>query len=305
MSKLPLVSNLLFGLSAVASLAFSNPPAEPLPLVPGAKVVMLWPPGSPTLKHLDQPEVFTFTPGQPDRVQHIVDINNPSVELHLAPAGKANGTGIILAAGGGNKTLNVGTEGTNIATWLNSIGVSAFILRYRLQPYDSAVDALADTQRSVRTVRLHAAEWGVDPKRIGVMGFSAGGEQAARIALNFDAGNPGANDPVSRQSDRPDFVVLVYAGWRELDLSHVPSDAPPAFLTSAGVDDAFHAKETVDFYNAYFNAKPPIPVELHIYGHGGHANGIKPRGGIPFGTWQYRFVDWATDLGLLKKSDGT
>src|SRR5579863_6323441 len=186
-----------FLLASIAALAQSPAgPAKPLPIVPGATVVTLWPPDSTTLKHLDEPEVFNWTKGQPDRVQSIVSINNPSIELHLAPAGKATGAGIIVAAGGGNKTLNVGTEGTDIAAWLNGIGISAFILRYRLQPYDSAVDALADTQRSVRTVRAHAREWGVDPNKIGVMGFSAGGEQAARIALNFDGGNPAATEEV-------------------------------------------------------------------------------------------------------------
>lgn len=280
--------------------ATPGPARIPRPLVPGAKVVTLWPADSPALKRVDQEEVLTPTPGQPERIQKVVNINNPSIELHLAPSANATGTGIIVAAGGGNKTLNVGTEGIDIATWLNGVGISAFILRYRLEPYDSATDALADTQRSVRMVRAHAKEWNVDPEKIGIMGFSAGGEQAARAALNFDSGNSGAADAVDRQSDRPSFVVLVYAGWKQLDLTHVPRNAPPAFLTSAGIDDAFHARETVDFYNAYFNAKPPIPVELHIYGHGGHANGIKPRGGIPFGTWHYRFLEWLSDLGMTK-----
>jgi endo-1,4-beta-xylanase len=99
-------------------------------------------------------------------------------------------------------------------------------------------------------------------------------------------------------SCRPDFVVLVYPGWRRMDLSSVPKDAPPVFLTTAGVDDASHARATVDFYNAWINAK--VPVEMHIYGHGGHGNGIKPRGGIPFGAWPTRFVEWVTDLGMMK-----
>jgi hypothetical protein len=96
--------------------------------------------------------------------------------------------------------------------------------------------------------------------------------------------------------------LRVYAGWGRFDLSKVPANTPPAFLTSAGVDDASHAKQTVDFYNALFDAK--IPVELHIYGRGGYANGIKPRDGIPFGTWHLRFVEWAADLGLLKPLEG-
>lgn len=239
--------------AVAATGAQSGSPPAPRPLVAGATVITLWPVGSPSLKPTDATERFTMTAGQPDRVQKVVDIHNPSIELHLAPASRANGTAIILAAGGGNTELNVGTEGTDVATWLNGLGISAFILRYRLQPYDSATDALADTSRSVRLVRARAKEWHVDPNRIGIMGFSAGGEQAARAALTFDAGTATAADPIDRQSSRPDFVALVYAGWARLDLSRVPKNAPPAFLTSAGIDDAVHARQTVDFYNAWFN----------------------------------------------------
>jgi acetyl esterase/lipase len=264
--------------------AFAQTPCEqPLPLEPGAKVVPLWPAGSPMLHNCNEREVVTPTKDDPSRIQKVVNIHNPSIELHLAS--KPNGLAMILAAGGGNTELNVGTEGTDVAKWLNGLGISAFILRYRLRPYNSATDALADTAQSIRMVRAHAKEWGVDPARIGIMGFSAGGEQAARLVLNFDA------------DSRPDVAVLVYAGWGKLDMSQVPKNAPPTFLTSAGIDDAFHARETVEFYTALFNVG--IPVELHIYGHGGHANGIRPRNGIPFGTWHYRFVDWITDLGLM------
>ena len=303
-SSIALFSTLLVGSRMVMPLAAEEsaapkPSQPPLPLVPGAEVVALWPTGSPTLKGFDEKEVFTRAKNQPTRVQSVANVHNPSIELHLAPVDKANGTAIIVAPGGGNKNLGVGTEGVDIAAWLNHLGTSAFILRYRLQPYSSSVDALADTQRSIRLIRAHAKEWGIDPNKIGIMGFSAGGEQAARAALHFDGGNAAAVDPVEQQSDRPDFAVLIYAGWRELDLSQVPTNAPSVFLTSAGVDDAFHARQTVDFYNAFFNAK--IPVELHVYGHGGHAGGLSPSNGIPFGTWQDRFVDWITDLKLMKQ----
>lgn len=146
-------------------------------------------------------------------------------------------------------------------------------------------------------VRAHAKEWGVDPKRVGIMGFSAGGEQAAWVTLRFDSGNAQASDPIERESCRPDFSVLVYAGWLRMDISDVPKNAPPTFLTSAGIDDAFHARQTVEFYNALFSAN--IPVELHIYRHGGHGGGIGPRRGNPMGKWPVRFVEWATDLGLM------
>lgn len=260
-------------------------------------VVPLWPAGHPSLQHEDEKEVVTVAAGQPDRVQKVSNVHQPSIEVHLPPAAKAKGLGIILAPGGANKELVVGTEGTDVAAWLNDLGVAAFILRYRLQPYRSDVEALMDTQRAFRVIRSRASEWGVDPSRVGIIGFSAGGEQAARVALHFDRGQATAADAVERHSCRPDFVVLVYPGWKQLGLSAVPKDAPPAFLTSAGIDDAFHARQTVEFHSALFEAG--IPVELHIYGHGGHGNGIKPRGGIPFGAWPQRLLEWMADLGLM------
>src|SRR5205814_1011020 len=157
---------------------------------------------------------------------------------YLAPPEKANGVSIILAAGGANRTEGVGGEGVDVANWLNSLGISAFIHRYRLSPegYGSATDALLDTQRAVRVIRAHAKEWNIDPNKIGHMGFSAGGEQSARLALNYDLGKPDAADPIDRMSCRPDFVVLVYAGWivNSFDMSKVPADVPPAFLVCAG-----------------------------------------------------------------------
>jgi endo-1,4-beta-xylanase len=286
--------------TAAAGLLASDPP-EPDPILPGAKVVRLWPKGSPMLKELpgwDKPEVVYKSKGAEPKVLHIDNIHNPSIEVHLAPADKANGMAVVIAAGGGNKTLWVGPEGVDVAAWLNGLGVHAFVERYRLQPYDSTVDAVADTQRSIRMVRAHAAEWGVDPRRVGIMGFSAGGEQAAWVTLKYDAGNPKAEDPVDRESCRPDFSVLIYPGWKRMDLDVIPKDAPPTFITCAGVDDAFHAKQSVEFYMALFTAK--IPVESHLYGHGGHGGSIGPRNGIPFGTWPTRFVEWAKDLKLFE-----
>ena len=275
-------------------------PPEPKPIVEGAKVVTLWPKGSPMLKELadwDKPEVVYLSKDTPPRVTHIDNIHNPSIEPHLAPADKANGMAVIVAAGGGNKTLWVGPEGVDVANWLNGLGVHAFVLRYRLQPYDSTVDAVADTQRSIRLIRAHAAEWGVDPKRVGIMGFSAGGEQAAWVTLKYDGGNAKSEDPVERESCRPDFSVLIYPGWKRMDYAPVPKDTPPTFITCAGVDDAFHAKQSVEFYMALFTAK--IPVESHLYGRGGHGGSIGARNGMPFGTWTARFVDWAKDLKLM------
>ena len=172
---------------------------EPKPLTAGHKVVTLFPPGHPALKAgpgSDREE--EFKEGGDGRVQAVTNIHNPSIELYLAPPDKANGTSVILSPGGGNNTCNVGGEGVDAARWLNGLGVSCFVHRYRLKPYGSATDALADTQRAVRVVRANAKEWNIDPNKIGHMGFSAGGEQTARLALTFDAGKPDVGRP-----DRP------------------------------------------------------------------------------------------------------
>lgn len=308
--KLPLTLALLLTLSPLARGDEPLKLLPPKPLTPGHEVVTLFPPGHPALHAApgsDKDE--DFKPGKDaegkPRVSAVTNIHNPSIELYLAPKEIANGAAVILSPGGGNNTCNVGGEGIDVAAWFNSLGVSCFVHRYRLKPYGSATDALADTQRAVRMIRARAKEWGVDPNRIGHMGFSAGGEQTARLELTFDDGNPKAADPIERVSSRPDFCVLVYPGWKPdtLDMSKVPANLPPTFLVCAGTGDVFHAKQTVEFYNALFDVgqkmKPhPLNLEMHIYGNGGHGGSITARKGIPFGTWHYRLVEWGADLKL-------
>jgi endo-1,4-beta-xylanase len=200
--------------------------------------------------------------------------------------------------------VSVFVTGTDIAQWLNELGIAAFILKYRLAQtpnynYTVEGEALQDTQRAIRIVRARASEWHVKPNRIGILGFSAGGALAALVDIRFDGGKSSAADPIEQQSCRPDFAGLVYPGWRPMDIT-APKDAAPAFLTSAGLDDASHAKASVDFYNSLIAAK--VPAELHIYAHGGHGGSIKPRNDIPFGTWHIRFQEWLADLGMLKSS---
>ncbi|MEO6726296.1 MAG: alpha/beta hydrolase fold domain-containing protein [Blastocatellia bacterium] len=273
--------------------------AEPAP-----QVIYLWPAGHPTLQGAGEKEITNPPDPQPGQVvRQFKNIHNPSIEVFPAPPGKANSTALIIAAGGGHRELNTGTEGYDLNEWLHSLGVTVFILKYRLAQtpnykYTVEGEALQDTQRAIRIIRARAKEWNINPTRIGLLGFSAGGALAALADIRFDRGKAGAPDPIEQQSCRPDFVGLVYAGWGRMDIT-APADAAPAFLTSAGVDDASHARQTVEFFNSLFNVK--VPAELHIYGHGGHANGIKPRGGIPFGTWHIRFQEWLADLGMLKK----
>ena len=267
-------------------------------------VVPLWPAGSPTLQGATEREVdepVNLKPGQPPNLVH--NVHNPTMEVFLAPADRRTGTAVLVAPGGGHRILVWNSEGIKIANWLNSIGVSAFVLKYRLAQtpgyhYTVEGEALQDTQRALRIMRGRAAEWQIDTGRVGVLGFSAGGALAALADIRFDRGKPGAADPIERQSCRPDFVGLVYAGWAPMDIT-APRDAAPAFLTSAGSDDEFHARETVEFFTSL--DKAGIPTELHIYGHGGHGGAISPRNGIPFGTWHVRFQEWMADLGLLTK----
>lgn len=268
------------------------------------EVVLLWPAGSPTLQGKDEKEATTPPDAEPgERINSIRNVHNPSIEIWLPPAGTSVGTGIIVAPGGGHRQLVWGSEGTDIAKWLNEQGVAAFILKYRLEQtpnfkYTVEGEALQDTQRAIRIVRSRAKDWGVQPDRIGILGFSAGGALAALVDIRFDRGKADAADPIEKQSCRPDFAGLVYPGWRPTDLT-APKDAAPAFLTSAGLDDASHAKASVDFYNSLIKAG--VQCELHIYAHGGHGGAIKDRNGIPFGTWHLRFKDWLADLGMMKQ----
>jgi len=287
---------LLLFLLLAANVSFA---ADPIP-----QVIYLWPSGHPTLQGASEKEITNPPNPQPGQVvRQFKNIHNPSIEVFLPPKEKATGTALIVAAGGGHRELNTGTEGYDLREWLHGLGVTVIILKYRLAQtpnykYTVEGEALQDTQRAVRIVRNRAREWGINPNRVGILGFSAGGALAALADIRFDRGKPNATDLIERESCRPDFVGLVYAGWSPMDIT-APKDAATAFLTSAGLDDAFHARQTVEFYNSLFNAG--VPVELHIYGHGGHAGGIKPRDGIPFGTWHLRFQEWLADLGMLKK----
>jgi endo-1,4-beta-xylanase len=307
MKRFAPVAAVLFACSLLASAAEPVKLLDPKPITAEHTVIPLFPPGHPALKALDgadKDEIFTV---QNNRVAKVNNIHVPTLELYAAE--KPNGMSVILSPGGGNKDLWVGPEGVDVANWLNTLGVTCFVHRYRLQPYGSASDALAETQRAVRLVRAHAKEYNIDPNKIGHMGFSAGGEQTARLALTYDAGKSDAADPIDRVSSRPDWLVLVYPGWKPgtMDVTNVPKDVPPTFLVCAGTGDVFHAKQTVEFYNALFEIgrtqKPkPLNIEMHIYGTGGHGGSITPRKGIPFGTWPQRFVEWSADLNLLPAS---
>jgi acetyl esterase/lipase len=282
----------------------------PQPILQGGQILILFPPDSPYLHkdRLAEPEQVNMTNGVPGRVQSIVNIHNPSIEFHPVDRGSNTGAVVILAAGGAHNTLNVGTEGADFVPFFYNYGVNTVILRNRLRTggYNPQTDEVYDAQQAIRMVRAHAKEWNLDPNKIGIMGFSAGAELAAPSALafeEFDKSNGSAGDPLAGVSSRPDFVALVYPGPTPFNRDQnttIPKNAPPAFITCAGTDDAVHANWADQYFAAMLKARIPN-VEMHIYGNGVHAGGLKDRDGIPFGTWQYRFIEWFRDLGFLAK----
>ena len=211
---------------------------------------------------------------------------------------------MVIAPGGAHQFLNFDQEGTYVAEYLNGIGVAAFVLKYRLareaaSTYSVEVHALGDARRAIRLIRSRAEEWRVNPARVGIMGFSAGGEVAALSATRFDAGQPDAADPVEHQRSRPDFDVLIYPGIRA-DTYTIPKDMPPTFLLSAD-NDRMASNALAALYPKLKAAG--IPTEVHVYATGGHGFGLNPNTKSPSPvstTWQVRLGDWLKDIGMLK-----
>jgi len=258
----------------------------------------LWPNGAPGSEGVTDKEVFTPS-DNPKLPKNFKVVHYPSIYAFLPPAGKANGMAVVIAPGGGHSQLVIDKEGWDIADWLTQHGIAGFVVKYRLarapnSKYTVDGDALADAHRAVRMVRARAKEWGVDPARIGFMGFSAGGEVAALMETRFDKGNDSSSDPIERQSSRPDFSVIVYPGFKPGTIT-VPKDAPPAFLTCAD-DDPSHVVTTVNLYLDL--QKQGISSEMHIYASGAHGFGMRQTK-LPVATWPDRLLAWMTDRKLL------
>jgi endo-1,4-beta-xylanase len=282
--------------------------------LPGGIVMPLYAADSPFVKQerIKEPEKYTLSDTVHGRINSIVNIHNPSIEVHFASPSMNTGTVIILAAGGGHRTLNVGTESADFVHYFFNYGVNTVILRNRLRSdgYEPTTDAVRDALQAIRLVRKHATQWKFDPNRIGIMGFSAGAELSAPAAIQFaqfDQDNNQAADPLAGVSARPDFVGVIYPGptpFTRAPDTEVPRNTPPAFITCAGAGDRIHAMWATDYFSAMLKAGIPN-VEMHIYGNGYHpgdkgsSGGLTHRKGIPFGTWHHRFVEWLEDLGFL------
>jgi acetyl esterase/lipase len=300
----------------------TDAPYVPQPILQGGIVVPLYPPGSPFLKadRVREAEQYNLSQAVPGRISSIVNIHNPSIEVHTVEKGINTGAAIILVAGGGHNTLNVGGEGADFVPFFYNYGVNTIILRNRLRHdgYNAQTDAVYDALQAIRLVRAYAKEWNLDPKKIGMMGFSAGAELTAAAAVlydDFDKANSGSGDPLAGITSRPDFAGIVYPGpspfARNRTAPPIPRNVPPAFLVCGGSGDRVHAIWTMEYFNAMLAMSVPN-IELHIYGNGRHpgdplpdgshmSGGLTDRNSTPFGTWQIRFVDWFRDLGFLQK----
>jgi endo-1,4-beta-xylanase len=272
------------------------------------------------MSRVREAEKYNLSQAAPGRVNNIVNIHNPSIEVHTVEGGLNTGAAVILAPGGGHRTLNIGGEGADFVPFFYNYGVNAIILRNRLRSdgYNPSTDETYDALQAIRLVRAHAKEWHIDPNKIGIVGFSAGAELASNTAVlydDFDKKNSAAGDPLAGISSRPDFVGLVYPG--PTPFAHgkmpplIPRNVPPSFIVCAGSDDQVHAVWADEYFAAMLAQHVPN-IEMHIYANGRHpgdplrdgshmTGGLSDRNGTPFGTWQFRFIDWFRDLGFLQK----
>jgi len=269
-----------------------------------------------------EPQTIVLWPGGAPGAVGDEEADRPTLTVYLPPAERAVPTGVVVCPGGGYAKLAMDHEGRQVAEWLNSLGVAAFVLKYRLGPRYRHPAPLEDAKRALRLVRSRAGEFRIAPDRIGVWGFSAGGHLASTLATHFDAGNPAASDPVERVSCRPDFAILAYPvisfatahahkGSRRNLLGDNPDPAlvenlsnekqvtaqtPPTFLFHTNEDAGVPAENSVLFYLALRRAG--VPAELHIYERGRHGVGLAPNDPV-LSSWPQRLADWLRVRGLL------
>jgi acetyl esterase/lipase len=235
------------------------------------------------------------------------NVSAPTLTLY-APKGGASGFGpaVVVFPGGGYSILAMDLEGTEVCDWLTSAGVNCVLLKYRVPgsgPYPKSPAALQDAQRAMGLVRERAAEWGIDPKRVGVLGFSAGGHLAAALSTHFDQRLYDPVDAADKLSCRPDFAVVVYPGYLALaDKNFAPNpdidptaNTPPTFIVQAE-DDPVHVENALVYFQQLKNAK--VPAELHIYAQGGHGYGLR-RTALPVTAWPQAAETWLHTIGVL------
>jgi acetyl esterase/lipase len=280
------------------------------PVGPGHTVLKLWPNRAPGPDTTTGPEKDTSTAAS-DLIAEkpLVRLGNVSVPTLtvFAPQGKNTGAAVVVFPGGGYSILAIDLEGTEVCDWLTSKGVTCAVLKYRVPetgPYPKSAAALQDAQRAVGLVREHAAEWKVDPKRVGVLGFSAGGHLAAAVSTHYEQRLYPRVDAADDLSCRPDFAVVVYPGYLadenkgfalSTDLP-VTKETPPTFLLQAE-DDWAHVENSVRYFLALKAAG--VPTEMHIYAKGGHGYGLR-RTKLPVTSWPELVDVWLKTIGMVR-----
>ncbi len=303
-TRLLILAVLICGTTSI--LMAQNPAWQP---APGRPTLSLWPNGAPDAPPNPALEIDTTT--AKDRliaskpIIRLTNVSNPTLTLY-PPQGKNNGAAVVVFPGGGYQILAIDLEGTEVCSWLNSIGMNCILLKYRVPdsgPYPKSSAALQDAQRALGLVRLHATEWHIDPNRVGVLGFSAGGHLAAAISTHFEKRLYPPIDSADQQSCRPDFAVIIYPGYLALadkDFApnpniHVTAQTPPAFLVQAE-DDPVHVENSIVYFMAL--KKAGVPAEMHIYAQGGHGYGLR-RTALPITTWPRSADIWFHTIHVL------
>lgn len=298
---------LCLALASCSSIARADfwPPSPEHPQMP------IWPGTVPDAQPVPGPESTTVKDDKPIAGKPVVIVTNvsqPTLTVY-PPKGKNTGAAVVIFPGGGYQVLAIDIEGTEICDWLTSKGITAILLKYRVPiqqvgPYGESPQALEDAQRTMGLVRAHAAEWHIDPHKIGVIGFSAGGHLVTAVSTHYDKRTYPAVDAADKESCRPDFAIALYPGHlshkedKNLRLNphvRVTGDTPPTLIVQAADDPV----DTVNNSLAYFLAlqKAKVPVEMHLYAQGGHAYGLR-RTNLPITEWPDLAQKWLATIGM-------
>jgi acetyl esterase/lipase len=270
----------------------------------------IWPTGVPDAKPARAPEIDTTSSkdaavaGKP--VVRLGNVASPTITLY-SPKDKNTGAAVIVLPGGGYRILAIDLEGTEVCDWLTSTGITCVLLKYRVPdsgPYPKSPAALQDAQRAFGLVRSHAVEWHIDPHRIGVLGFSAGGHLAAALSTHFNQRLYQPIDAADQLSCRPDFAVIVYPGYLALSEQnigpspeiHVTKETPPTFLLQTEDDRVAHVESSLVYYAALKSAN--VPVEMHLYTEGIHGYGLR-RTALPVTGWPHLVEAWLHTIKMV------
>ena len=262
--------------------------------------ILLWRNGAPGSEGQDSAEIVNWRVEPEVTFPVVTNIHHPSITPYLPDKAKATGAAVVVAPGGGHQFLSIDHEGYDVAQFLADHGVAAFVLKYRLgraanSPYQINVHPVQDARQAMRLIRQRTAEWGLDPHRVGMLGFSAGGEVVTQLILQGD-GDAAADSEnlIDRLPSRPDFQALIYPGQSRN--VKVQAHSPPAFLVCSFDDRQDISAGLANVYLLFKQAG--VPAELHIYSTGGHGFGIRPRP-LAESTWPDRLLDWMKDRGYL------